>query len=106
MTETRKEWITIHQAQFRQNQILRHKEKLPIYNTPWLKLGEVIPALWRLETFNPVADVKDPEADERIKALVGACFLHLADYCNAKRLNLSELVSETLDELERMRKEG
>lgn len=90
--------IKVDQVQQRQREINNHPKRLPVYNVPFVKMSELIPALWRLETIhkNVIG------AREKVEAALAACMLHLADYCNAKRLNLAALVEDALDRIEEM----
>jgi hypothetical protein len=90
--------ITIDQVQKRQRGVNDHPKRLNMYNVPFVKMSELIPALWRLETThkNVIG------AREKVEAAVAACVLHLADYCNAKRINLAALTEKALDRIEEM----
>lgn len=69
-----------------------------VYNVPFMKLSELVSALWRLETV--LRDTIGAQA--KIEAALAACVLHLADYCNAKGVDLFKLTTNALDRIEEM----
>lgn len=93
--------LTIKHVQNRQRALVDHFAPLKLYNIPWVKIGELVPQMWQLETIHG----QHGKAPETIKAMVAACLLHLVDYCNAKGYDLAELIEENLTKLEQMRRE-
>lgn len=87
--------VTIKEVQERQRKLVPHPNKGYIYNAPFIKMSEILPSLWRQETLMT-------GVQEQIEALVGVCVVHLADYCNAKGLDLGEIVDMTLSRLEKL----
>jgi hypothetical protein len=90
--------ITVDQVQKRQKGVNNHPKRVAVYNTPFIKMSELVPALWRLETTHK----NIIGAREKVEAALAACVLHLADYCNAKRINLAAMVEKALDRIEEM----
>lgn len=99
--KNKKKLLSIKEVQWRQGAMVRYPAVLTMYNVPIVKIGELVPQLYQLETIHK----GHGKAPETVKAMIAACVLHLADYCNAKGYDLAELVEENLTKLEQMRGE-
>ena len=112
-----KKHLTLRKVQRRQWDLKSHtgqsfnEAQITAYDEPFIKIGELIPALWRHETTGRLWRTPDPkvkkkqlkDVNEKVQVLLGACVLHLVDYCNAKRIDFANLVESTLSGVERAR---
>jgi len=91
--------LTVREIQNRQQGLCCHREiPVPIYNKPWLRLGEIAPALWKKETLQKWTP-------GQMETLIGAAVLQIADYCNAKGLDLEMIVRAILRGCEELQKQ-
>ncbi len=91
--------LTVREVQRRQRKLLHHEKLVERYNGPFNKIHELMGALWNLESLS--AEYSDlAKRSERIEVLLGACVLHLVDYCNAKQINFANLLEKTLSGIE------
>jgi hypothetical protein len=105
MTMTEKT-LTLKQVQERYRELSPPKETVKAYNDPFIKLGDVVPVLWRLETFGSQLRMTHEEIQKQVHPLLGACLLYLVAYCNAKQISLTHLVDEAFNTLGEKEKGG
>jgi hypothetical protein len=92
-----KKTLTLKQVQERYLELSPPKGAVEAYNDPFTKLGDMIPALWRLETFSSQIKMTHEEIQKQVHPLLAACVLHIVDYCNVKEISLTYLIDEALN---------
>lgn len=98
-----KNQLTIREVQRRQKALLRRDDKkYDEFVVPFLRISEMLPRMFELESYlENVTGV-----DETIQTMIAACIMHLADYCNAKKINFANIIEANLIRLERMKEKA